>query len=62
MLVGDKVPKLPIPKDLDDVDDDWILALVARVVNVGDVGDVGIADNVGCDLLSGLTIKALRFL
>ena len=55
MLVGEKGPTLPIPKQLDDVDDDWILALVARVVNVGDVTDCD-----DRDLLSGLTIKALR--
>ena len=55
MLVGEKGPTLPIPKQLDDVDDDWILALVARVVNVGDVTDCDDGD-----LLRGLTIKALR--
>ena len=57
MLVGEKGPTLPIPRQLDDIDDGWILALVARVVNVDDVTDCD-----DRDLLDGLTIKALRYI
>ena len=48
MLVTESDKKLPIPKHLKDVTQDWIVAVVAAVNNV---------DDVHCDVLN---VKAFR--
>jgi hypothetical protein len=52
--IREKPPSLPIPKELKDIDQDWVLALVAGI------GNAGVAESVGADNSSAIVIKALR--